>query len=158
MLRSTGSRRAGSVIVAHGPSHSEACGIFPDQGSNPYPLHWQADSQPLRHQGSPWRPHLSRNIDHLLVISHHVYNKVRHPSQVHLAPMLWPLPTSKPQSLLLFSSPAPSFRHTGLPAALQTHYPLSLPRSSSPDVPMAPHPDPCSNVNPSKRPSLSSLC
>ena len=52
-LRSTGSRRAGSVVVAHGPSCSAACGIFPDQGSNPCPLHWQADSQPLRHQGSP---------------------------------------------------------------------------------------------------------
>ena len=53
LLRSTGSRRAGSVIVAHGPSCSTACGIFPDQGSNPCLLHWQADSQPLRHQGSP---------------------------------------------------------------------------------------------------------
>ena len=53
LLRSTGSRRAGSVIVAHGPSRSAACGIFPDQGSNPCPPHWQADSQPLRHQGSP---------------------------------------------------------------------------------------------------------
>ena len=53
LLRSTGSRRTGSVIVAHGPSCSVACGIFPDQGSNPCPLHWQADSQPLRHQGSP---------------------------------------------------------------------------------------------------------
>ena len=53
LLRSTSSRRAGSVIVAHGPSCSAACGIFPDQGSNPCPLHWQADSQPLRHQGSP---------------------------------------------------------------------------------------------------------
>ena len=53
LLRSTGSRRADSVIVAHGPSCSAACGIFPDQGSNPCPLHWQADSQPLRHQGSP---------------------------------------------------------------------------------------------------------
>ena len=52
-LRSTGSRRAGSVVVAHGPSRSVACGIFPDQGSNPCPLHQQADSQPLRHQGSP---------------------------------------------------------------------------------------------------------
>ena len=51
-LRSTGSRRAGSVVVAHGPSCSTACGIFPDQGSNPCPLHGQADSQPLRHQGS----------------------------------------------------------------------------------------------------------
>ena len=53
LLRSTGSRRAGSVLVAHGPSCSTACGILPDQGSNPCPLHWQADSQPLRHQGSP---------------------------------------------------------------------------------------------------------
>ena len=53
LLQSTGFRRAGSVIVAHGPSCSAACGILPDQGPNPRPLHWQADSQPLRHQGSP---------------------------------------------------------------------------------------------------------
>ena len=53
LLRSTGSRRAGAVVAAHEPSCSAACGIFPDQGSNPCPLHWQADSQPLRHQGSP---------------------------------------------------------------------------------------------------------
>ena len=53
LLWSTGSRRAGSVVVAHGPSCSAACGILPDQGSNLCPLHWQADSQPLRHQGSP---------------------------------------------------------------------------------------------------------
>ena len=52
-LRSTGYRRAGSVVVVHGLSCSAACGILPDQGSNPCPLHWQADSQPLRHQGSP---------------------------------------------------------------------------------------------------------
>ena len=53
LLRSTGSRGAGSVAVAHGPSCSAARGIFPDQGSNPCPRHWQADSQPLRRQGSP---------------------------------------------------------------------------------------------------------
>ena len=53
LLRSTGSRRAGSVVVAHGPSCSAARGILPDQASNPCALHWQADSQPLRHQGSP---------------------------------------------------------------------------------------------------------
>ena len=52
-VASTGSRHTGSVIVAHGPSSSAACGIFPDQDSNPCPLHWQADSQPLHHQGSP---------------------------------------------------------------------------------------------------------
>ena len=30
-------------------------GIFPDQGSDPYPLHRQADSYLLRYQGSPCR-------------------------------------------------------------------------------------------------------
>ena len=44
LLRSPGSRRASSVVTAHGLSCSAACGIFPDQGSNPCPLHWQADS------------------------------------------------------------------------------------------------------------------
>ena len=44
LLQSTGSRHAGSVVVAHGLSCSAACGIFPDQGSIPRPLHWQADS------------------------------------------------------------------------------------------------------------------
>uniref|UniRef100_A0A8C0D6L7 KRAB domain-containing protein n=1 Tax=Balaenoptera musculus TaxID=9771 RepID=A0A8C0D6L7_BALMU len=63
LLRSTGSRCAGSVVVAHGPSCSTVCGIFPDQDSNPYPLHWQADSQPLRHQGSPTTAILTRNLN-----------------------------------------------------------------------------------------------
>ena len=62
LLRSTGSRRAGSVVVAHGPSCPAACGIFPDQGLNPCSLHWQADSQPLRHQGSPVGRFLSMNL------------------------------------------------------------------------------------------------
>ena len=71
LLRSTGSRHESisscgtraSVVVALGLSScgsralehrlsscgaglscSAACGIFPDQGSNPCPLHWQADS------------------------------------------------------------------------------------------------------------------
>ena len=46
----------GSVLVAHRLSCSTACGSFLDQGSNPYPLHWQADSSPLSHQGSPSDP------------------------------------------------------------------------------------------------------
>ena len=62
LLRSTGSRRTGSVVAAHGPSCSAACGIFPYQGSNPCPLHWQADSQPLRHQGSPVNKHLNAPV------------------------------------------------------------------------------------------------
>ena len=35
---------AGSVVVAHRLSCSMACGIFPDQGPNLCPLHWQEDS------------------------------------------------------------------------------------------------------------------
>ena len=63
LVGSTGSKRAGSVVVAHGPSCSAACGIFPDQGSNPCPLHWQADSQSLCHPGSPWAYFLEGRIE-----------------------------------------------------------------------------------------------
>ena len=41
-----------SVVVAWGHSCSAACGIFPEQGSNPCLWHWQVDSLPLSHQGS----------------------------------------------------------------------------------------------------------
>ena len=39
--------------MAHRLSCSSACGIFLDQGSNRCLRHWQADSSPLSHQGSP---------------------------------------------------------------------------------------------------------
>ena len=57
-LLGTGSSEfaAGSVVTAPGLSYHVACGIFPDQGWNPYPLHWQMDSHPLYHQGSPNGP------------------------------------------------------------------------------------------------------
>ena len=31
----------------------KACGIFPDQGSNPCPRYWKEHSLPLSHQGNP---------------------------------------------------------------------------------------------------------
>ena len=40
-----------SVAVVHWLSCPAACRIFPDLGWNLRPLHWQADSQPLNHQG-----------------------------------------------------------------------------------------------------------
>ena len=43
----------GSIFVAHCLSCSMACGTFPHQGSNPCLQHWQVDSLPLNHQGSP---------------------------------------------------------------------------------------------------------
>ena len=36
-----------------GLSCSVACAIFPDQGLHPRPPHWQVESYPLSHQGSP---------------------------------------------------------------------------------------------------------
>ena len=33
-----------SVVAAHRLNCSAVCGIFPDQGLKPRPLHWQADS------------------------------------------------------------------------------------------------------------------
>ncbi|XP_059961196.1 ankyrin-2 isoform X15 [Mesoplodon densirostris] len=39
--------------MAHGPSCSMSCGIFPDWDTNLCPVHRQVDSQTLRHQGSP---------------------------------------------------------------------------------------------------------
>ena len=43
----------GLSIVPHRFSCSVACGILLDQVLNPCLLHWQADSLPLNHQGSP---------------------------------------------------------------------------------------------------------
>ena len=51
-------------FLAHRLSCSMACGIFPDWGSNPHLLHWQADSSPLSHQGSPGFS-LDTDLNHL---------------------------------------------------------------------------------------------
>ena len=59
LLRSTGSGRADSAAMAHGPSRSATWGILPDRCTNPRPPHRQADSQPLRHPGSPPLPSLN---------------------------------------------------------------------------------------------------
>ena len=48
------SRTWASEVVALRLSCSAAFGIFLDQGLNLCPLHWQADSYPLYHQGSPF--------------------------------------------------------------------------------------------------------
>ena len=41
-----GLQSSGSVVVVHWLSCSEACGIFPDHGWNPCPLHWQGILNP----------------------------------------------------------------------------------------------------------------
>ena len=50
-----GLESTGSIVVVHWLSCSAACGFFPDQGSNPCLLHWQADSLLLSHRGNPLR-------------------------------------------------------------------------------------------------------
>ena len=47
-------QHVGSIVVAHGFSCCKACGVLPDQGSNLCFWHWQADSLPLSHPGSPY--------------------------------------------------------------------------------------------------------
>ena len=44
-----------SVVVVHRLSCSTACGILPDQGSNPCLLRWQVDFLPMSYHGSPGR-------------------------------------------------------------------------------------------------------
>ena len=48
---------------------STACGMFLDQGSNRCPLHWQVDSYPLHHQGSP-NGRIFKNIINKVVVNH----------------------------------------------------------------------------------------
>ena len=51
-----------SKVVVHGPSRSLACGIRPTYGLNLCLLHWQVDSLPLSHQGSPNRTVTGYNL------------------------------------------------------------------------------------------------
>ena len=48
--RHAGSRAQAQQLWRNGLSCPEACGIHPDQGLNPCPLHWQMDSLLLIHQ------------------------------------------------------------------------------------------------------------
>ena len=53
VVTAPGLQSIGSVAAAHGLSCSAARGIFPDQGSNRYLLHWQVDSSPLSQAAKP---------------------------------------------------------------------------------------------------------
>ena len=53
VVEASGLPSTGSVVVAYGFSYCTACGIFPDQGSNPCLWPWHLAYLPLSHQGSP---------------------------------------------------------------------------------------------------------
>ena len=61
-------------------SCSAAYEIFPDQGSNPCPLNWQADSYPLSHQGS-LTIHLFKNLYASIIL---ILNKMLKPCFCYL--------------------------------------------------------------------------
>ena len=71
-----------STVVEYRLGCSGACGIFPNQGLNLCPMHWQADSYPLCHQGSlcPW--HLKQMLItlHYTVFASHVAPRAFCPS------------------------------------------------------------------------------
>ena len=58
-----------SVVAVYGLSCSAACGILPDQGPNPRTRHWQVDSEPVNHQGSPIPTLLMSHLDLWPVLS-----------------------------------------------------------------------------------------
>ena len=65
LLQSTGSRHMG--FSSCGSWAPETCGILPDQGLNPCPLHRQAESQPLDHQEVPEAHFKERGLTSLVV-------------------------------------------------------------------------------------------
>ena len=74
-------------------SCSMVCGIFQDQGLNLHPLHWQADSLPLTHQGSLrlhiLRKGLSKNFKILRTMCAVLFHHYR-ASSVLQSHCLWP--------------------------------------------------------------------
>ena len=106
-----------SVDVAHGPACSMACRVFPDQGSNPYPLCWQMDSHPLDHQGSPGFAFYFI----LLEVTQIVRGKAQR--QMLLCPSFFPLPLKFP----LPRAPPVSPRYQSLQCPSRYQFRGSLP-------------------------------
>ena len=80
-----------STVTAHGLSCFSACGIFPDQGLNLCLLHWQADSLPLNHEGSPWYSSFSlQGLAEHLGLSERLWNEcLNQNTSVLFQPSLW---------------------------------------------------------------------
>ena len=62
-----GLQSIGSILVAHRRGCPMAYEIFPDHGSNLCLMHWQADSLPLSHQGSPRRKFQNFDVSFFLL-------------------------------------------------------------------------------------------
>ena len=108
---STGSRACSSATAALWLSRLMECGIFPSQASNLCPLHWQGDSYPLGHQGSPqpevlmgFRGREKGGRSGAELVEASWVGRVR--SQRRELPLLWPH-TNKNRALFLRTGTAP---------------------------------------------------
>ena len=99
LLWSTGSRCTGFRSLARGLSCSLVCGIFLDRRLNSCLLHWQADSQPLDHQGSLYAGLLRVLIESVILLSPKLV-------QLHSHWQVWDshFPTPSPPPAIQFSS------------------------------------------------------
>ena len=104
--------------TARGLSCSLVYGIFSDQGSNPCPLLWQADSQPLYYQGSPLLIFFFfKFFFYWKVIALQNFVVFWHESVIgiHISPRFWtslPFPSPSHPSRLIQSSCLSFLRHT----------------------------------------------
>ena len=103
-------------------SCSTASGIFSDQGSNPWALHWQADSLPLNHQGNPVH-YLLKRFFSSVQFSCSVMSNSLWPHELQNARPPCPSPTPR-----VYSNPCPSswWCH---PAISSSVVPFSCPQS-----------------------------
>ena len=88
------------IVVVHGLSCCIACGIFPDQGSDPCLLHWQADSL---HTEPPGKPSLCFQVTNTLCMPAKLL-------QLYLS-LCNPTDCSSPGSSCLWDSPG---KNTGV--------------------------------------------
>ena len=72
----------GYIVAAHWLSCSPACRILLDQGLNPCLLHWQVESLPLSHQGSP-KPSFFRFFSQAQRLENSTLSSPRKPGKPH---------------------------------------------------------------------------
>ena len=104
----------GSTAVARGLSCFAVCGILPDQGLKPCPLHGQVDSLPLSHQG---RSPLILIKDKFFAL----YKVKRHLAPAHLSYLMFHIPPSTPPQALSVSLSHIHMRTHTPPTSTPTH-------------------------------------
>ena len=137
LLQSSGSG------LRHRPhSCSEAGGAFPDRGSDPCPLHWQAGSWPLAHQGSPAAAFLNPSLESCLVllsVGSTGYRKSTFISQIRHYYIIWKCFVKPGVSSWRFWYILCSTSHPALTPSpsLRLPLPLPLPQPLPPPVPLS---------------------